>query len=66
LPAFSRAILPCDLLRAFHTRTDVPVLLNTSFNVVGKPIVHSLEEALGLFCTTAMDALVVEDYVIEK
>jgi len=55
-----------DLLCAFHARTDVPVLLNTSFNTVGKPIVHSLEEALGLFCTTAMDALVVEDYVIGK
>jgi carbamoyltransferase len=55
-----------DLLSAFHARTGVPVLLNTSFNVVGKPIVHTLEDAIGLLCTTAMDALVVEDYVIEK
>jgi carbamoyltransferase len=55
-----------SLLSAFYERTGVPVLLNTSFNVIGKPIVHTLEEALGLFCTTAMDALVVEDYVIEK
>lgn len=55
-----------DLLRAFHARTGVPVLLNTSFNVMGKPIVHALEEALGQFCTTGLDALVVEDYVLEK
>jgi carbamoyltransferase len=55
-----------DLIRAFHARTGVPILLNTSFNVVGKPIVHTLEDALGIFCTTAMDALIVEDYVIEK
>ena len=53
-------------LSAFHRRTGVPVLLNTSFNVIGKPIVHALEEALGLFCTTALDALVVDDFVIEK
>jgi carbamoyltransferase len=54
------------LMSAFHRHTGVPVLLNTSFNVIGKPIVHSLEEALGLFCTTALDALVVDDFVIEK
>jgi carbamoyltransferase len=54
------------LLSAFHRRTGVPVLLNTSFNVVRKPIVHTLEDALGLFFTTALDALVVDDFVIEK
>jgi len=55
-----------DLIRAFHERTGVPMLLNTSFNIMGKPIVHSLEDALGLFYTTGLDALVVEDYLIEK
>jgi carbamoyltransferase len=55
-----------DLICAFHERTGVPLLLNTSFNVIGKPIVHSLEDALGLFYTTGLDALVVEDYIIEK
>jgi carbamoyltransferase len=55
-----------DLLCAFHARTGVPILLNTSFNVIGKPIAHSLEDVLGVFCTTGMDALVVEDYVLEK
>jgi hypothetical protein len=32
----------------------------------GKPIVHSLDGALGLFLTTGLDALVVEEYLIEK
>jgi carbamoyltransferase len=54
------------LLSAFHRRTGVPVLLNTSLNVIGKPIVHTLEDALGLFCTTALDALIVDDVIIEK
>jgi carbamoyltransferase len=55
-----------DLIAAFHRRTGVPMLLNTSFNIMGKPIIHSLEDALGLFHTTGLDALVVGDYLIEK
>ena len=47
-------------------QTGVPLLLNTSFNVLGKPIIHSLEDALGVFYTTGLDVLVVEDYLIEK
>ena len=42
------------------------MVLNTSFNVLGKPIIHSLEDALGVFYTTGLDALVVDDYIIEK
>jgi carbamoyltransferase len=33
---------------------------------MGQPIVHSVEGALGLFYTTGLDALVIEDYLIEK
>jgi carbamoyltransferase len=55
-----------DLLQAFHARAGVPTLLNTSFNVIDRPIVHTLEDVLGVFCTTALDALVVGDLVIEK
>jgi hypothetical protein len=42
------------------------MLLNTSFNIMGKPIMHSVEDAIGLFYTTGLDALVIEDYLIEK
>lgn len=55
-----------DLIRAFHQRTGVPMLLNTSFNIMGRPIIHSVEDALGLFYTTGLDALVIEDHLIEK
>jgi carbamoyltransferase len=44
----------------------VPLLLNTSLNVMGRPIVHSVEDALGVFFTTGLDALVVEDLVLRK
>jgi carbamoyltransferase len=42
------------------------MLLNTSFNIMGKPIMHSVEDALGLFYTTGLDALVIEDYLTIK
>jgi carbamoyltransferase len=55
-----------DLIAAFARHTGVPIVLNTSLNVMGKPIVHSVEDALGMFFTSGLDALVIEDYVIEK
>ena len=55
-----------DLVRAFYELTGVPIVLNTSLNVLGRPIAHSLEDALGLFYTTGLDALVVGDFLIEK
>ncbi len=56
----------CALLRHFHALSGVPMLLNTSFNIMGKPIVHSLEDCLGMFFTTGLDALVVGDYLLKK
>lgn len=55
-----------DLIHAFYEITGVPMLLNTSFNIMGKPIIHSVEDAVALFYTTGLDALVIEDYLIEK
>jgi carbamoyltransferase len=55
-----------DLLLAFYRRTGIPLVLNTSLNIMGKPIVHSVEDALGLLFTTGLDALVIEDWVIVK
>jgi carbamoyltransferase len=55
-----------DLIKAFHELTGVPLLLNTSFNVMGKPIIHSVEDALGVFHTSGLDALVIDDYLIIK
>lgn len=55
-----------QLLKAFHALTAVPVLLNTSFNVMGKPIVHTVEDAIGVFLTSGLDALVIGDYLFRK
>jgi carbamoyltransferase len=55
-----------QLLESFYQITEVPVLLNTSFNIMGKPLVHSLEDCLGVFLMTGLDALVVNDYLITK
>jgi carbamoyltransferase len=54
------------LIECFCKLTQIPVLLNTSFNVMGKPLVHSFEDALTVFTTTGLDALVVNDYLITK
>jgi carbamoyltransferase len=52
------------LLRCFYERTGIPVLLNTSFNRAGEPIVNSPEDALRCFLQCGMDVLIIEDYLI--
>jgi carbamoyltransferase len=54
------------LLRAFFARTGCPVLVNTSFNVRGEPIVCTPEDAYRCFLGTEMDALVLEDVILLK
>jgi len=55
-----------DIIEAFHRRTGCPVIVNTSFNVRGEPIVGSPEDAFRCFMRTDMDALVLEHYVLLK
>jgi len=55
-----------DLIRAFESRTGCPVLINTSFNVRGEPIVCTAEDAYLCFMRTDMDALVLGHCVLEK
>jgi carbamoyltransferase len=54
------------LLRRFEALTGCPVLVNTSFNVRGEPIVCTPEDAYRCFMRTEMDALVLGSYVLEK
>jgi carbamoyltransferase len=54
------------LLREFKAQTGCPVLINTSFNVRGEPIVCDPAEALRCFWGTEMDVLVLEDFVIRR
>ncbi|MFM8684670.1 MAG: carbamoyltransferase [Chthoniobacterales bacterium] len=54
------------LLTRFHERTGVPILINTSFNVSGQPIVNSGTEAWDCFVNTDVDLLVVGDEVFRN
>jgi carbamoyltransferase len=55
-----------DLLAAFDALTGCPVLVNTSFNVRGEPIVCTPEQAYACFMRTEMDCLVIGDFLLEK
>jgi carbamoyltransferase len=54
------------LLKAFEAKTGCPVIINTSFNVRGEPIVCSPEHAYRCFMATNMDVLVIDDFVLLK
>ena len=54
------------LLKAFEARTGCPVLVNTSFNVRGEPIVHAPADALRVFRRTHMDALAIGPFVLTR
>ncbi|PRH79805.1 hypothetical protein C6N75_07570 [Streptomyces solincola] len=54
------------LLRAFKAATGCPVLVNTSFNVRGEPIVRTPEDAYRCFMRTGMDVLVLGSHVLHK
>ncbi len=54
------------LMRRFHERTGCPVIVNTSFNIRGEPIVCTPEDAYRCFMATDMDCLVVGDYIMLK
>jgi carbamoyltransferase len=55
-----------QLMRAFHAKTGCPILVNTSFNVRGEPIVCTPQDAYRCFLGTEMDALVLEDVILLK
>lgn len=55
-----------DLIKAFQARTGVPVLVNTSFNTRGEPIVCTPRDAVESFWTSPLDALVIGPFLLEK
>ena len=54
------------LMKAFEAKTGCPVLINTSFNIRGEPIVCTPEDAYRCFLGTGMDVLVLERFVLRK
>jgi carbamoyltransferase len=55
-----------DLLKEFEALTGVPVLLNTSFNIRGEPIVETPADAMKCFLSTGIDFLALHDILITK
>ena len=55
-----------QLLSEFGYLSGVPVLLNTSFNIMGEPIVESPLHAIRCFFSTGLDVLVIDDFIIRK
>ncbi|MBI2037814.1 MAG: carbamoyltransferase [Candidatus Magasanikbacteria bacterium] len=55
-----------DLIEAFYKKTGCPIIINTSFNVRGEPIVMSPQDAFNTFLHTFMDYLVMGNYIISK
>lgn len=54
------------LIDKFYEKTGVPVIINTSFNVRGEPIVRTPEDAFRCFMTTHMDTLVMGNFILNK
>jgi carbamoyltransferase len=55
-----------DIINAFYRKTACPIIVNTSFNVRGEPIVCTPEDAYRCFMRTNMDVLVLENFILEK
>ncbi len=55
-----------DMLAAFERRTGVPVLVNTSFNTRGEPVVCTPRDAIECFWTSPIDALSIGSFLLEK
>lgn len=55
-----------DLIKTMGDKTGIPVVLNTSFNIQGEPLVESPKDAVRCFYSTGLDALVIGNYVLKK
>ncbi len=55
-----------ELINEFYRLTNTPILINTSFNIRGEPIVCSPEDAFRCFMGTDLDILVIENFIMEK
>ena len=54
------------LIQEFKNLSGVPVILNTSFNLKGEPIVCTVKDALRTFYSSGMDILAIGDFIIRK
>ena len=55
-----------NLIKKFKEKTNCPVIVNTSFNVRGEPIVNTPEDAFNCFMGTELDKLVIGNFYLDK
>lgn len=55
-----------QLLKSFYKITGIPILLNTSFNIAGEPLVETPVDAIKCFLSTGIDYLIISDFLIKK
>ena len=55
-----------DLINEFYKITSVPVIINTSMNVMGEPIVNTPEQAYSMIIKTDMDCIVMGNHLVRK
>ena len=55
-----------DLINEFYKKTGIPVIINTSMNVMGEPIVNTPEQAYNMIKKTDMDYIVMGSYLVSK
>ena len=55
-----------DLINEFYKITGIPVIINTSMNVMGEPIVNTPEQAYSMITKTDMDYIVMGNYLVKK
>ena len=55
-----------NLIKKFKEITNCPVVVNTSFNIRGEPIVNTPEDAFNCFMGTELDKLVIGNFILEK
>ena len=55
-----------DLINRFGDATGVPMLLNTSFNLRGEPVVNTPQNAINTFADSGIDTLVMGDFIVDK
>jgi carbamoyltransferase len=55
-----------DVIKSLGDKTGVPVVLNTSFNIQGEPVVESPQDAIRCFFSTGLDFLVIGNFLLKK
>lgn len=55
-----------NLISEFYQLTGLPLVVNTSYNVMGKPIVHDINDVMAVFFNSSIDAVFIGDYVLER